>query len=142
MKVCCICKLSKDPLLDFNKNKGRADGLQNFCKECGRKKSKKHYENNKQTYLDNNADRKLQHAQFVYDYLKEHPCVDCGEKDPIVLEFDHVRGIKVANVSTMINTLRSLDAIKSEINKCEIRCSNCHKRKTAKQFGWYKNLVK
>jgi hypothetical protein len=90
MKLCTKCKLPGE----FNNNKDKADGLQNICKECSRKRSAKHYQNNKQTYLDNNADRKLEYSQFVYNYLKTHPCVDCGEAEPIVLEFDHVKGTK------------------------------------------------
>jgi hypothetical protein len=36
----------------------------------------------------------------------------------------------------------SLDIINNEILKCEVRCANCHTRKTAEQFGWFKcNLV-
>lgn len=74
---------------------------------------------------------------FIFQYLKEHPCIDCGENDPIVLDFDHVKDKKVNNVSTMAHDLRPLDIIKDEISKCEIRCSNCHRKKTAKEQNWY-----
>jgi 5-methylcytosine-specific restriction endonuclease McrA len=62
--------------------------------------------------------------------------VDCGEKDPIVLEFDHIHS-KKANVAAMLNH-HGWPAIQQEIEKCEIRCANCHRRRTAKQFGWFK----
>jgi hypothetical protein len=32
----------------------------------------------------------------------------------------------------------SWTSILAEINKCEIRCANCHRRRTALQFGWPK----
>ena len=63
-------------------------------------------------------------------------CVDCGERDIRVLEFDHVRGKKVANISTLATTGSCWRRIAEEIAKCEIRCANCHRRKTFEQFGW------
>ncbi len=55
-------------------------------------------------------------------------CKDCGEKDPVVLQFDHVRGKKTAGVSTLV--LRSRKVLLAEIRKCEVRCANCHVRVT------------
>jgi hypothetical protein len=78
---------------------------------------------------------------FVVDYLRTHPCVDCGEPDPLVLEFDHVRGAKRGVISNMIRTGVSTTTLEIEIEKCEVRCANCHRRKTAKQFGWKKILT-
>lgn len=72
-------------------------------------------------------------------YLSAHPCVDCGESDPVVLEFDHVRGEKCHNIGHMLADGKSWTRISGEIEKCEVRCANCHKRVTAKTFGWYKN---
>ncbi len=68
---------------------------------------------------------------WVKEYLAVHPCVDCGENDPVVLEFDHVTGEKLSEVSSLAQTASSLDRIKREIAKCEVRCANCHRRKTA-----------
>jgi hypothetical protein len=28
--------------------------------------------------------------------------------------------------------------VSAEIDKCEVRCANCHRRKTVKQFKWFK----
>jgi len=67
---------------------------------------------------------------FVCQYLSEHPCADCGESDVCVLEFDHVRGEKHGAISNMVRTGTSLETLKSEVEKCEVRCANCHRRKT------------
>lgn len=76
----------------------------------------------------------------VIAYLKTHPCVDCGEPDVVVLEFDHVRGQKSGRLATMIANGGSWAKIEEEIAKCDVRCANCHRRKTAKQLRFYKTL--
>lgn len=50
-----------------------------------------------------------------------------------VLEFDHVRGVKRAEVSEMAGY--SLRSARAEIAKCEVRCGNCHRRKTIRERG-------
>lgn len=75
---------------------------------------------------------------FICEYLATHPCVDCGERDPVVLEFDHVRGEKEWEVAHMVRCAYPIARIKAELLKCEVRCANCHRRKTAQQFGWYR----
>jgi hypothetical protein len=64
-------------------------------------------------------------------YLQSHPCVDCGETDPLVLDFVHVREI----ISQLVRSQATLEVIKAEIAKCDVRCANCHRRKTAKERG-------
>lgn len=71
----------------------------------------------------------------MYEYLLAHPCVDCGETDPIVLDADHVRGKKHFNISAMLQGY-AWSAVLEELEKCEMRCANCHRRKTAKEFGY------
>jgi L-lysine 2,3-aminomutase len=72
----------------------------------------------------------------VYSYLLEHPCVDCGESDPVVLEFDHVRGKKRFAVTRALMAGYGWKTILSEIEKCQVRCRNCHRKKTAKEQNW------
>jgi hypothetical protein len=144
MKVCSKCE--KDypaPLEDFfNKKSDTQDGYQRHCKQCIAEWHKEHYKKRTSYYKKkarkHNKEYKVRNLQFMVDYLKEHPCVDCGEKDPIVLEFDH-RSDKDCNVSTM-GTL-SLDRVQEEIAKCDVRCANCHRRKTAKQLNWYERII-
>jgi len=74
----------------------------------------------------------------VADYLATHPCIDCGESDVVVLEFDHRDpGTKLENVARLIHT-GTLAAVQAEIEKCDVRCGNCHRIRTANQFGWYR----
>ena len=71
-------------------------------------------------------------------FLSAKACVDCGEKDPIVLDFDH-SGVqmKFKSISQMLSGHYSWDSVLFEIGKCEVRCSNCHRRKTYKQFNCF-----
>lgn len=73
---------------------------------------------------------------WVCAYLSTHPCVDCGESDILVLEFDHTGDlIKEANVSRLIGGSSSLQRLQEEVAKCEVRCANCHRRKTIERLG-------
>lgn len=90
------------------------------CANCHRKKT-----------LERNGGVRSSHKNriFVDKYLSDHPCSDCGENDIIVLEFDHVRGVKSFNISTGIKR-KSISALIEEIGKCDVRCANCHRKKT------------
>lgn len=76
------------------------------------------------------AERKKQVAAKVWAWKETHPCVDCGEPDPIVLEFDHVRFPKEFEIADAIPRGISWARIELEIAKCEMRCANCHRRVT------------
>lgn len=141
-KYCSRCKTTKS-VTDFNKNKARKDGLQGTCRACDNALGREHYASNKKAYSDrskiSNEAYRSKACKFLLNYLKDHPCVDCGEGDPVVLDFDHMRD-KVENISKMVSYQRPFKLIEAEIEKCQVRCANCHRRRTAKQFGWRKLL--
>lgn len=89
--------------------------------------------NNKATYNKWIRNKRNSLREYVKKYLQNHPCVDCGESDTIVLDFDHVYGKKTRSISAMVSSAGySVKRIQEEINKCEVRCANCHRRKTVK----------
>jgi 5-methylcytosine-specific restriction endonuclease McrA len=87
----------------------------------------------------NKQQKRKELRQAVYEYYLQHPCVDCGESDPIVLEFDHIRDKKIS-ISEAMQRRWSKKKVLDEIDKCEVRCANCHRRKTARDQGWYSDL--
>lgn len=79
--------------------------------------------------------------EYTLNYLSTHPCVDCGETDSIVLQFDHTDpSLKTDRVANMVFN-SSLATLQSEIDKCEVRCANCHSRKTARDRKYYRHMV-
>ncbi len=72
----------------------------------------------------------------LLEFLSTKSCVDCGINNPIVLEFDHADpDLKSKNVARMLSGHYSWSSVLSEIEKCEIRCANCHRIKTYAQFN-------
>jgi hypothetical protein len=139
-KFCPKCETEKD-LEDFHKRSKSIDGRQSWCKLCNTSSRVKYYhtnEGNKKSTKRNASKAKTRNQNYVWNYLKDHPCVDCGETDIIVLQFDHINGNKVANVAALVIGGASLEKLKTEIEKCEVVCANDHMRRTAKQFGWAK----
>ena len=135
-KRCSRCERTL-PTGAFSANRRRRDGLQTYCKACKSTVDRQWYEQRGHTQRARNKGYIERNARHLWAYLLDHPCVDCGETDPIVLEFDHVRGEKVNALSNMVRRQFSIAALDAEVAKCEVRCANCHKRKTAREQGWH-----
>lgn len=133
MRICTPCNIEYE---DY----GQRASICRPCKQVyDREYHAKRSPDQKARKLALQKKRQIENRQFLYNYLLLHPCVTCGEADPVVLEFDHIdQATKSSAVSIMVD--HSLKSIKAEIAKCRVLCANCHKRHTAVQLGWYKNI--
>lgn len=132
MKRCARCKQWKEEE-EFNwrwKNRGVR---QSVCRDCqvGDRRDwyETHIEEEKARTADLKKKAREEAERFIYEYLSYAVCADCGEYDFAVLTFDHVRGIKKNSVSKMAAQGYSIEAIKREIELCEVVCFNCHMRR-------------
>ncbi len=143
-RICPNCNEERDAENDFNwKYKDR--GIRHRrCKLCQSQVSKQHYTKNKQSYLDRARAREIliteDNRKRMAEYLSCHPCVDCGQTDVRVLEFDHVRGKKLHSIAKMMGLGYSWSTIETEIAKCEVRCANCHRIKTNERGSLWRQL--
>ena len=96
--------------------------------------SKRHYEANKEKIKKRSKKRNIGqrgvNKKYVEDIKKESSCTDCGESNHLVLDFDHIGDNKYKCISTMVYESYSVETIQKEIDKCEVRCSNCHRIST------------
>lgn len=142
MKRCGRCGQLKR-LKDFAWRRKAKGQRHNYCRPCHAEYHREHYLANKQRYIDQAAVHKrktrLEQTRRLIDYFTEYPCADCGEADPIVLEFDHLRDKSFA-IGTAL-TRYGWDKILAEIEKCEVVCANCHRRRTAQRRGAIRVLL-
>ena len=114
-------------------------------KEKQRAYAHQHYLDNKELYNSrakkSNQRRRVRHREKLLAYLLEHSCIDCGESDPVVLQFDHVTGEKLSTVMLLVHKGVAWSRVESEMAKCEVVCANCHFRRTARRNGsWFKDI--
>ena len=79
--------------------------------------------------------RRMMHRAELYRMVNqikaERTCRYCQEDNPACLDFDHRdAGKKKHNVSDMVRDDYSAQKVLNEINKCDVVCSNCHRKKT------------
>ena len=133
-KRCPKCQVVKEAS-GFAKREPGRHSPSSYCKPCQSTYSRAHYERNKEEHnlrrAEHQREYRSRNREYLASVLAHAFCVDCGESDPIVLEFDHVTSTKRFDVSRMIYIGRSIASIDAEIAKCVIRCANCHRRKTA-----------
>ena len=140
MKKCTICGQEKS-LDNFYDQRAGKFKKASECKPCVLKRHKSRYWDNhaqiRNAQNDSATKRRQEFTLKLVEYLKEHPCVDCGETNPIVLDFDHIDPTtKTSNVPRL--TRYSWRRVIEEMQKCEVRCANCHRIRTARQLGYYK----
>lgn len=138
-KACPKCRAYK-PIRDFPVRSLITMKRNSYCLPCQRLYSCGHYHRNSLKHnlrrQENQRRYKIRNRKFLTDFLTAKSCIDCGVTDPIVLEFDHVRGVKKGDIATLVGRAFSLERIKEEMAKCEVRCANCHRRRTAAQLRW------
>lgn len=106
-----------------------------WCKPCVKTYDAERYQLPKERsrLLLKQREIRKRNTDYIKNYLKNNPCVDCGESDIIVLEFDHIRGDKKFCISRAKTEGYSIKTIQTEIDKCQVRCANCHRRITHKR---------
>ena len=119
-------------------------GSEKICLPCRRERGRRHYRQNRTYYLEKaRRQRAVSTArawEYVLSVLEGRPCYDCGQVDVRVLEFDHRdRRTKRASVAVLVAEGYGLDAIAREIEKCDVRCANCHIIKTREEAGWFRS---
>lgn len=120
------------PRLGFNRHK---DGYQWWCRECFREYFRKRGDLHRQQAAASVRARKKRAREYVLAHLLRHPCIDCDERDPVVLEFDHVSPKNRTIVASLVADGARLSLIDAEIARCEVVCCNCHRRRTLARRG-------
>ena len=134
--VCCRCKLLK-PASEFSWRRRAKGQRDTYCRPCRSEYGKEHYAANRERYIEQARVQKVQlrleRTTYLIEYFKTHPCVDCGEADPVVLDFDHLRD-KLFDIGAGL-IQKKWQTVLAEIEKCEVVCSNCHHRRMARRRG-------
>jgi hypothetical protein len=140
-KICTKCKreLLTEPVSYFGHNKDAKDGWNWECKECKRTYLREYSKTHKEQHKERNSRSRGRLRNFVVEYLLAHPCVDCGEDDIVVLDFDHRNSSqKEKCISQVFASCWSIKKLSAEISKCDIRCANCHRRRHGKSWLTYR----
>lgn len=138
IKHCGACRRDL-PIEAFNRD--GTSGRQDWCRECFkayfRKRGTKHLGQVRKSVQR----RRLRARTYVLGVLQRSRCVDCGDHRLVVLDFDHVRGVKAAVISRLVYAGASIDKIQREIDKCEVVCANCHRRRTGLRQGSWRAIL-
>jgi hypothetical protein len=129
MKTCTKCKKELPPIA-FAINKTKPSGLSPHCKECHKRYSKQHYQENKTYYLckaiKNNKKILLENKGKINELKSRKGCKYCEETDWACMDFHHPNDNKAFTISK--RRTNSWETLYKEIEKCEVVCSNCHRK--------------
>ena len=138
MLRCSVCGACK-PVEQFAFANMKTASRQYTCRVCHAAYRRAHYLAHKPDYIRRAIvqvrGRREENRREISAYLRTHPCVDCGEGDVLVLEFDHRDPDLKWKAVGVLAVARRWPRVRAEIEKCDVRCVNCHRRRTARQFS-------
>jgi len=69
--------------------------------------------------------------ELIKAFKEENPCSDCGQYfEYFLMDLDHVRGIKEGNISRMARGVSGITRLVKELEKCDLVCCMCHRKRT------------
>lgn len=87
------------------------------------------YRKNKKTEVARVLKRRQEIKQWFSEYKSTLKCSKCSESHPACLDFHHIQSDnKEETISVMVASGRSRKSILNEIKKCDVLCSNCHRK--------------
>ena len=94
-----------------------------------------YYNRNAESEKTRTKDRVRQLRTWFKEYKQGLSCSVCGESNPWCLDFHHRDPkTKDANPSAMIDQKGwGIERIMEELEKCDVLCSNCHRKKHKKE---------
>lgn len=146
MKICSKCSVAKQESEYFLKDR-KTGRLHAQCKQCYKAHratyAQLHYQKYGNLYRERAKVRRDRMRQSLRSqmkqYLENKVCKLCGESDPRVLDFDHIDPTtKSFGIARALTNGVPWNKIIAEMEKCQILCANCHRRKTAEENGWYR----
>jgi hypothetical protein len=125
MRICSTCKIEKE--LDQFHRKG--EGHTHMCKECRKTYIKEHYQANIEKYKASAKNSRLSFRKWFRELKSTLKCSKCGENHPACLDFHH-ENPKEKEISIGLAVVQQWPKHKiiSEMNKCIVLCSNCHRK--------------
>jgi hypothetical protein len=95
-----------------------------------RKLYNKNYDkNHKEARRQRQCDYRKRTKSWLVEYRVSKGCKNCGEKHPACLDFHHInRNKHAANFSGLVNLGYGKARLIKEISKCDVLCSNCHRK--------------
>jgi hypothetical protein len=137
MRTCVRCGKTKDES-EFNWRNIKKGYLQSICRNCQQEQGRERYQNNPEGVKEINRNAREKGAEeaqrFLYEYLLNSRCEDCGEKDITVLTFHHTSAKKM-NISDMVSHGYAVESIRGELAHTIVLCWNCHMRREHKERG-------
>ena len=154
---CADCELADPLVLEFDHVSGKTAGISKLvhegyalariqaevecceivCANCHRRRTNVRAGGSWRVDLESRvpAHRPIQrrNLRYLLDHLRRAACVGCGETDIVILEFDHIGPKRGKGVVSLAFDEHSLACLQAEIDQCEIRCTNCHRRHTIRQ---------
>ena len=138
-KTCVTCHVVQS-LDAFNRRAAAADGRQSRCRDCCKRWYVEHCDAHRLTVAARKVRVRRDYRERIAAHLLDHPCLDCGERDIRVLDFDHRPGVeKIEAVAVLVMRQVPWHRVLAEIEKCDVRGANCHRRRTAERGGHWRH---
>ena len=87
-------------------------------------------------YMVKVRERTIKRNLDIINAFRDVPCVDCGTHlPPDCMDLDHVHGKSIRTLTGVRRswTTMSLGRLADELEKCEVRCPNCHRLRHRKE---------
>lgn len=123
----------------INEELKKGEWLCAFCHAIETDQENKQSISHSRSALHNRKKRAASSEFVTTEKLKRHSCVDCKKivtkETTVGFDFDHVKGEKSYNISSMLLTDQfPFRKIQEEMNKCDLRCKICHRQITIKRM--------